>query len=154
MVWHFRRSVKIAPGVRWNFGTRGSSWSIGPRGFKLNFSKRGVRRTVSIPGIGISHSETLRPSRSTLGGYAAASAPPTPSCLPVRVFGPLTDETAIEGALRWAISRLPADWTPARVRRHRGHTQGRPSRCEVRYTIVSAHLKPRKSGLSSPPSSH
>jgi hypothetical protein len=138
MGWRFRRSVKIAPGVRWNFGTRGSSWSIGPRGFKLNFSKRGVRRTVSIPGTGISHSEMLRPSRSTSVATAAAS-PPIPPRLPVRVFGPLTDETAIEGAARWAIRDFPliGRLLVSGVIRVTHHTV---RRCEVRYTIKSKRV--------------
>lgn len=49
----FRKSVKIAPGVRLNFGKRGTSVSIGPRGAKVNFSKRGTYLNTSIPGSGI-----------------------------------------------------------------------------------------------------
>lgn len=49
----FRKSVKIAPGVRLNFGKRGTSVSIGPRGAKINFSKRGTYVSTSIPGTGI-----------------------------------------------------------------------------------------------------
>lgn len=49
----FRKSVKIAPGVRLNFGKRGTSVSIGPRGAKVNFSKRGTYLSTSIPGTGI-----------------------------------------------------------------------------------------------------
>lgn len=48
----FRRSIKIAPGVRMNVGKRGIS-SIGVGGF--NFGSRGVHHTVSIPGTGISY---------------------------------------------------------------------------------------------------
>ena len=56
MGWRFRRSIKIAPGIRWNISSRGSSWSFGRRGYTVNVSSRGVRRTVSIPGTGLSHS--------------------------------------------------------------------------------------------------
>jgi hypothetical protein len=55
MGWRFRRSIKIAPGIRWNLSKRGTSWSFGRRGFTVNVSSRGVRRTVSIPGTGLSH---------------------------------------------------------------------------------------------------
>lgn len=49
----FRKSVKVAPGVRLNFGKRGTSVSIGPRGAKVNFNKRGTYLNTSIPGTGI-----------------------------------------------------------------------------------------------------
>lgn len=49
----FRKSVKVAPGVRLNFGKRGTSVSIGPRDAKVNFSKRGTYLNTSIPGTGI-----------------------------------------------------------------------------------------------------
>lgn len=49
----FRKSVKVAPGIRLNFGKRGTSVSIGPRGAKVNFSKRGTYLNASIPGTGI-----------------------------------------------------------------------------------------------------
>jgi hypothetical protein len=110
MGWRFRRSVKIAPGVRWNFGTRGSSWSIGPRGFKLNFSQRGVRRTVSIPGTGLSHSEMLRgPDRPEPGRhrFALLSPPAEPESSRVRVYGTLTDQTASEAVASWARREFP-----------------------------------------------
>lgn len=59
MGFRFRRSVRLLPGIRLNFGLRGISTSVGGRGFTLNFSKRGVRSTVGLPGTGISYSEML-----------------------------------------------------------------------------------------------
>jgi hypothetical protein len=56
MGWRFRRSVKILPGVRLNFGKNGfTSTTIGGRGFKTNVSSRGVKHTIGIPGTGISY---------------------------------------------------------------------------------------------------
>lgn len=49
----FRKSVKVAPGVRLNFSKRGTSLSVGPKGAKINYSKRGTYLTTSIPGTGI-----------------------------------------------------------------------------------------------------
>ncbi|WP_354377421.1 DUF4236 domain-containing protein [Thalassospira sp. MBR-102] len=51
----FRKSFKIAPGIRVNVGSKQSSLSIGGKGFTTNFSKRGTRTTVGIPGSGLSH---------------------------------------------------------------------------------------------------
>src|SRR5579872_1080832 len=55
--FRFRRSVKIAPGIRWNFGNKSTSFSFGPRGLKVTAGTRGVRTTVGIPGTGISYTE-------------------------------------------------------------------------------------------------
>lgn len=49
----FRKSVKIAPGIKLNFSKRGVSTSIGPKGAKINVSKRGTYLNTSIPGTGI-----------------------------------------------------------------------------------------------------
>lgn len=56
----FRKSVKIAPGIRVNFSKSGVSTSIGPRGAKVNLSKRGTRVTTGIPGTGLSASKLYR----------------------------------------------------------------------------------------------
>lgn len=55
--WRFRKSVKIFPGVRVNINTKSTSLTIGGRGFKTTISKHGTRRTVGIPGTGISYTE-------------------------------------------------------------------------------------------------
>ncbi|MBX3056719.1 MAG: DUF4236 domain-containing protein [Anaerolineae bacterium] len=52
MGFRFRRSIKIAPGVKMHVGKRGPS-SIGAGGF--NFGKRGVHHNINIPGTGISY---------------------------------------------------------------------------------------------------
>lgn len=57
MGWRFRRSIKILPGIRLNFGKNGiSSTTIGGKFFKTNVSGRGVRHTLSAPGTGLSYS--------------------------------------------------------------------------------------------------
>lgn len=59
MAWRFRKSVKIIPGVRLNFSSRGVSTSIGVRGAGFNFSNRGVYAYGSIPGTGLSYREKI-----------------------------------------------------------------------------------------------
>lgn len=57
--FRFRRSFKIAPGIRWNLGKRSSSISLGGKGFHYTVGgPRGSRTTVGIPGTGISYTET------------------------------------------------------------------------------------------------
>lgn len=54
---NFRKSLKIAPGIRVNLTKKGvSSVSLGPRGAKVNIGKKGTRTTVSVPGTGLSYS--------------------------------------------------------------------------------------------------
>ena len=57
--FRFRRSIKIAPGIRWNLGKRSSSISFGGKGFHYTVGgPRGSRTTVGIPGTGLSYTET------------------------------------------------------------------------------------------------
>ena len=54
---NFRKSFKIAPGVRLNVGKKGiSSVSVGGNGVRVSLGKRGTRTTVGIPGTGLSYS--------------------------------------------------------------------------------------------------
>ena len=56
----FRRTLKIAPGVKINFSKSGMSTTVGPKGFHFTFGKRGIRRTVGIPGTGISEVDYIK----------------------------------------------------------------------------------------------
>ncbi len=53
MPLRFRRTIKVAPGVKLNLSKSGVSTTVGTKNLKFNFGKRGVKRTVSIPGTGI-----------------------------------------------------------------------------------------------------
>ena len=53
----FRKSIKLAPGVKLHLTGKGiSSVSLGKNGAKVNISKKGTRSTVGIPGSGLSYS--------------------------------------------------------------------------------------------------
>jgi hypothetical protein len=43
MAWGFRKSVKLAPGVRLNMSKRSLGVSAGPRGAKVSANTRGQR---------------------------------------------------------------------------------------------------------------
>lgn len=62
MGWGFRKSIKVAPGIRINFSKSGVSTSIGGKGFTYN--TRG-RITTSIPGTGILHTHSLKSAKRT-----------------------------------------------------------------------------------------
>ena len=61
----FRKSIRLAPGVRLNVGKKGVSVSAGPRGFKTTVGMSGRTTTVGITGSGVSH--TSRKGRSRNG---------------------------------------------------------------------------------------
>lgn len=57
MAIRFRKSFKVAPGVRLNVSKSGLSTSIGGKGVTANLSKKGTRVTTGIPGSGLSTSK-------------------------------------------------------------------------------------------------
>mgnify|MGYP000860835722 CR=1 FL=1 len=52
----FRKSIKLAKGVRLNLGAKSSSLSFGGKGHTLNIGSKGMRSTYSLPGTGVSYS--------------------------------------------------------------------------------------------------
>lgn len=54
-----RRSLKLMPGLRLNFGLGGLSLSAGPRGASVNLGTRGLFGNVGLPGTGISFRQRL-----------------------------------------------------------------------------------------------
>ena len=80
MGFRVRKSFKLAPGVRMTVTPRGIGVSAGPRGAKLSVHSSGrVTQTLSIPGSGISHTKTFRPSGAPARGSAAPASPSRPS---------------------------------------------------------------------------
>lgn len=59
MSLRFRRSIRIAKGVRLNFSKSGVGVSAGPRGMKVGIGPRGAYRSIGIPGTGLYDFEYL-----------------------------------------------------------------------------------------------
>lgn len=84
MGFRVRKSITIVPGVRMNLSRSGIGYSAGVRGARISRSPGGrITRTLSLPGTGLSHSQTLRSgtssrARSATPVQAALPAPPTP----------------------------------------------------------------------------
>ncbi|HHW36482.1 MAG TPA: DUF4236 domain-containing protein [Bacillales bacterium] len=56
----FRKSIKIAPGVRLNVGKKSMGLSVGGKGLRYSVNTNGQRRaTAGIPGTGIYYIQTL-----------------------------------------------------------------------------------------------
>lgn len=60
MGFRFRKSVKIAPGVRLNFGKKSTSVSLGGKGARFTINNKG-KKTASfgIPGTGLYYTESI-----------------------------------------------------------------------------------------------
>lgn len=54
MSFRFRKSIKLAPGIRWNISGSGSSWTFGSPGASINVGKHGTYLNAGIPGTGLS----------------------------------------------------------------------------------------------------
>lgn len=54
----FRKSIRIAPGLRMTVGRRGLSVSAGPRGARVSASTTG-RKTMSLSRLGLSWRKPL-----------------------------------------------------------------------------------------------
>lgn len=66
MALRFRKSIKLAPGLRMNLSGSGLSWSLGPRGASVGIGRRGTYLNTGIPGTGLY-------SRQRLSGGSAQS---------------------------------------------------------------------------------
>lgn len=51
----FRRSIRIAPGLRVNFGKRSVSLSAGGRGATVTMGPQGLWSNIGIPGTGLTY---------------------------------------------------------------------------------------------------
>ena len=54
----FRRTIRVLPGVRLNLSRSGISTSVGVRGAHVTVGRGRLRKTVGIPGSGLSYTES------------------------------------------------------------------------------------------------
>lgn len=84
----FRRSVKLAPGIRMNFSGSGVSWTLGPRGASIGIGKRGTYLNSGIPGTGLY-------ARERMGGSGAGDRGRTSSHSNMSVTVGVTDDGTV-----------------------------------------------------------
>lgn len=92
MALRFRKSFKLAPGIRLNVGSNGMSWTVGPRGASVNIGKRGAYLNAGIPGTGLSARIPLANRANSSARSHAAAAP---------ISRQLTLELDDDGVLRY-----------------------------------------------------
>ena len=66
MSLRFRKTLRLAPGLRINLARKGASISVGGKGLTYNIGKNGTRSTAGLPGSGLSWSTYKRHS----GGWS------------------------------------------------------------------------------------
>lgn len=64
MGFNFRKSFKIAPGIKINASKSGLSTTFGKKGLTVSHGKKGTRLNASIPGTGISYQTSLTSKKS------------------------------------------------------------------------------------------
>lgn len=79
MAVRFRKSIKLAPGVRMNLSGGGLSWTLGPRGASIGIGKRGTYLNSGIPGTGLYTRQALS------GGSSAPKTAARPTQQTTRV---------------------------------------------------------------------
>lgn len=83
MGFRVRKSIKIMPGVRMTISPSGVSTSFGVKGARVTRGANGrITRTIGIPGTGISHTETIRPARSSSSRATSQTYVPVPPVTP------------------------------------------------------------------------
>lgn len=68
MAIRFRKSIKLAPGLRMNLSGSGVGWTLGPRGASIGIGQKGTYLNTGIPGSGFYARQAL-----SSGGRSSAS---------------------------------------------------------------------------------
>lgn len=83
----FRRSIKIAPGVRVNLNKKSTSVTFGPKGLKHTVSTTGKSHTtVGVPGTGLSYTTSGGRSASVPAAQRPTSPKSKAVVLPLCIF--------------------------------------------------------------------
>ncbi|MFD6896986.1 DUF4236 domain-containing protein [Rhodococcus sp. NPDC060086] len=83
MGFRMSKSIKIVPGVRLNVSRSGIGYSVGGKGVRVTKHANGrVSRTLSVPGSGLSHRQTISPARSRTSNSARARRSPAVTATP------------------------------------------------------------------------
>jgi len=112
MSLRFRRSFRVAPGIRVNFSGSGASLSVGPRGASATFGSRGTYFNAGIPGTGLY-------TRSRVG---TPSAPAAGADKPGKVSVSVQVTVEDDGTVRFLDANdqpLPQEWIE-RAKRQKG----------------------------------
>lgn len=115
MALRFRRSFRLAPGLRLNFSGSGASLSVGPRGASATFGSRGTFLNAGIPGTGLY-------SRQRIGGGGTPSVPRRDPSTPGKITVSAEIRVGDDGSIEYVDAEgkpLPPEWVD-RAKRQKG----------------------------------
>ena len=104
MAFRFRRTIRLAPGIRLNISKSGISASLGPRGASVTIGKRGIYANTGIPGTGMSYRTRL--DKKALGQAETLSKVPSAKKAKNRTSANVEDEEAAAEDNQAASKRL------------------------------------------------
>lgn len=103
-----RKSIKIAPGVRLNFGKKGISTSIGKRGAGITIGPTGTTAHVGIPGTGISYVKKVGTTKKSVDEKSQSTGE---NKKPKRNYSCLGSFWAISGIVIVMAIHSTCEWT-------------------------------------------
>lgn len=104
MAFRFRRTMKIAPGIRLNLTKSGVSARVGPRGAGVTVGTSGTTVSAGLPGTGLHTSKKLKSGTPKKEAISALPPPQQPE-KNLGFFGWL-GVLGIVAALIWGFSKL------------------------------------------------
>jgi hypothetical protein len=107
----FRKSIKIAPGLKINFSKSGISSTIGGKGLSVNIGSRGTYLNTGIPGTGISN-RTKLDGKTERNNKARRLQNIAETTEPIEAFEPTEKIKPVK-------QKLPLDISKAKKRRKR-----------------------------------
>jgi tetratricopeptide (TPR) repeat protein len=85
----YRKSVRLAPGIRMTFSKSGISYSAGTKGLRVTKTASGrVTSTIRVPGTGLSHTATLGTSTPARASRPRPRSAPAPAPAKPGIFAP------------------------------------------------------------------
>ena len=100
MSLRFRRSFRVAPGLRLNTSLRGLSLSMGGRGYGVTVGSRGTTYHAGLPGTGLSYVGSSTRGQSSEGRGVSSAAPASMEvAIAVQDDGSVTFKDAAGGPL-------------------------------------------------------
>jgi len=115
MTVRFRKSIKLATGLRMNLSGSGLSWSLGPRGASVGIGKRGTYLNTGIPGTGLYAREKLSGGASS---SARSSLSPTPSATTFTLTVSIDDDGLL--TFKDAQGNLVPEWQIDAAKKQQG----------------------------------
>lgn len=112
----FRRSVRVAPGLRFTVSKTGVGLSAGPRGARMSVHSRGVTtRSVGIPGTGLHWRDDRRFGATERGGATRRTRARSAQHPGVTTAGPLSVPAVLPSAALATATVRVGDPAPVRA---------------------------------------